>query len=340
MVAVADPWPSRFAAQLLSEPSATDPVAVVHHLLAVQAQDARAMRLAIRSRTTGLTAADVDRSLDDGRLVVSWLNRRTLHLATSDDFWWLHHLTAHRAVSWNRTRLRQEGVSPEQAERGIEVIVDALTHGPATRADLRACLDEAGIPTAGGALVHVLFAAAIAGQVIRGPVADGELAFVSPRTWIGPEPPPLDRDEALARLGGRYLAGHAPAAPEDLAKWTGLPLTDARRALELAGRVEAPVADRLPAPRLLGGFDPILHGWADRSGVVGSHRGIVTTNGLFRPIALVEGRAVAIWSLPKGRVTFEPLEPIDPEVMAALEQDAADVERFLASARGPAPTST
>ena len=47
----------RLTAQLLAGPRARDPVAVTERLLAVQAQDARGARLAVRARTTGLTAA-------------------------------------------------------------------------------------------------------------------------------------------------------------------------------------------------------------------------------------------------------------------------------------------
>ena len=64
-------------------------------LLAVQGQDPRGFRLAVRARTRGLTAADVDRALTDDRsLVVTWLNRGTLHLVRSEDYPWLHALTA------------------------------------------------------------------------------------------------------------------------------------------------------------------------------------------------------------------------------------------------------
>jgi hypothetical protein len=54
---------ARLAAQLLAGPPTRDPVAVVERLLAVQAQDGRGARLAIRARSTGLTVADVDRAL-------------------------------------------------------------------------------------------------------------------------------------------------------------------------------------------------------------------------------------------------------------------------------------
>lgn len=77
----------RLASQLLTGAPADDPVAVTRRLLAVQGQDPRGARLAIRARSTGLTAADVDRALTEERsLVITWLNRGTLHLVASDDY--------------------------------------------------------------------------------------------------------------------------------------------------------------------------------------------------------------------------------------------------------------
>ena len=70
----------RLVAQQLVGPPADGVLQVVDRLLAVQAQDLRAARLAVRARTTGLIAADVDRELQERTLVVTWLNRGTLHL--------------------------------------------------------------------------------------------------------------------------------------------------------------------------------------------------------------------------------------------------------------------
>ena len=112
---------ARFAAQLLGEERATDAVAVAERLLAVQAQDLRSARLAIRARTGGLSAADVDRALTDERtLVIGWLNRGTLHLVRSEDYWWLHALTTPPLYTGNARRLAQTGVTPDAAERASE----------------------------------------------------------------------------------------------------------------------------------------------------------------------------------------------------------------------------
>src|SRR6478735_10604393 len=103
----------RLSAQLLSGPPARDPVAIAKRLLAVQAQDPRGARLAIRARTTGLSAADVDRALTDERsLLVTWLNRGTLHLVRSEDYPWLQALTTPQLRTGNARRLVQEGVAP------------------------------------------------------------------------------------------------------------------------------------------------------------------------------------------------------------------------------------
>src|SRR6202165_1885563 len=97
---------ARFAAQLLGEKRATDAVGVADRLLAVQAQDLRSARLAIRARTAGVSAADIDRALTDYRtLVIGWLNRGTLHLVRSEDYWWLHALTTPPLYTGNARRL-------------------------------------------------------------------------------------------------------------------------------------------------------------------------------------------------------------------------------------------
>lgn len=316
----------RLVSQLLAGTPAGDPLAVCERLLAVQGQDPRGLRLAVRARTTGLSAADVDRSLADGSLLVTWLNRGTLHLVRSEDYPWLHALTAPQLLTGNQRRLRQEGVTEGAAEKGVKTIVSALREGALGRTALRERLEAAGVPTAGAAVVHVLMLASLRGLIVRGPMVGGEHGFVLVADWLPPAPA-VDRDAALRELGLRYLAGHGPADDRDLAKWAGITLRDARAAL---GALKAASVNASPAqPKLLGAFDPLLHGWVDRTPVVGVHAGIVTNNGLFRPIALVEGRAVATWAMPRGNVELSPFGRLSKPVRDALAAEAADVERFL-----------
>ena len=333
---------ARFRAQLLSGPRPRRADAVVERLLAVQAQDARGARLSVRSRSAGLRAADVDGALTEHRaLVITWLNRGTLHLVRPDDYWWLHPLTAPQIETSNRRRLRQEGVSAVQAARGIDIVTDAVrSHGPQTRGELRRRLETAGVPTAGQAFIHVLLAASLRGEIVRGPMREGEHAFVGVSDWLGDPPEPLERPAALARLARRYLAGHGPADARDLARWAKLTLGEARAGLDAVRSELVEVADGLldlakrdkpagmPQPRLLGPFDPLLLGWAARDFVVGRHD-VVTSNGLFRACALVEGRVVGTWGLGGTTLTVKLLEQVAAQHVDALRDDAADVLRFL-----------
>jgi hypothetical protein len=333
----------RLSAQLLAGPRAASPEAVAERLLAIQGQDPRGARLAVRSRTEGLAAADVDRALTDDRaLLITWLNRGTLHLVRSEDYPWLHALTTPPLVTAVNRRLAQEGVEPAEAERATATVERALAdEGPLTREQLRDRIAAAGVRTEGQALIHLLALASLRGIAVRGPMAGKQHAYVLTRDWLG-ESPAVDRQRALAELARRYLAGHGPADDRDLARWAGLPLRDARAALgaiapeleqrddglvDLAGK--PPAAD-LPPPRLLGAFDPLLLGWTSREPVLGSHQGVVTVNGLFRPFALVRGRAVATWKLPRGQVELSPFGRLSKADRAALAADADDVLRFLA----------
>lgn len=332
----------RLTAQLLAGEPARDPVAVAERLLAVQGQDPRGVRLAVRARSTGLSATNVDRALTEDRsLVITWLNRGTLHLVRSEDYPWLQALTTPPLRPGNARRLAQEGVEPAVADRGVAVIERSLAEeGPLTREQLGQRLATAGVPTKGQALVHVLALASLRGLVVRGPMISNKHAYVLVRDWLG-ESASVDRDKALAELARRYLAGHGPADERDLAKWAGLPLRDARAALgaiaaelgeqhdglvDLAGR---PPAAELPPPRLLGSYDPVLLGWRSREPLLGRHETAVTVEGLFRPFALVRGRAVATWSLRGGDVVLAPFARLAAKDADALAADARDVVRYL-----------
>ncbi|HEY6730964.1 MAG TPA: winged helix DNA-binding domain-containing protein, partial [Solirubrobacterales bacterium] len=337
------PIAERLTAQGLSGEPLGSAAAVAERLLAVQGQDPRGARLAVRARTDGMTAADVDRELSEDRsLLITWLNRGTLHLVRSEDYPWLHLLTAPTHFASCKRRLQQEGMSEREGERAMEIVEKTLAaEGPLSGKDLRERLESAGVKTEGQLFIHLMFLAAARGILVRGPMLGKQHAYVLVRDWLG-EQKPVDREQAVIELARRYLVGHGPADDRDLARWAGLPLRDARAGLaaiasELEQREDGlvelkkqPAAAPIPPPRLLGAFDPLLLGWTSRDEVVGPHKILVTINGIFRPFALVDGRAVATWRLAGGKVTIEPLSKVTKKAMTALDEDAAEVERFFA----------
>ena len=239
--------------------------------------------------------------------------------------------------------LAAAGVSADQAEKGVTVITGALAEGPLTRNQIRERLSAAAIPADGNAALHLLMLTCQRGLAVRGPLVGAQHAYALVADWLGRPPAALDRDVALAELARRYLAGHGPASDRDLAKWAGLSLGDVRRGLTAVapqlrersdGLAELRRAEvgALPSPRLLGPFDPALLGWESRDPILGPHRQVVTVNGLFRPFALAEGRAVGLWSWSDGQVKLDMFGELPAGVEAALAAEARDVRRFLGSA--------
>jgi hypothetical protein len=341
--AAPDVAPRRLASQLLSGPPGRTAAEVTGRLLAIQGQDPRGARLAIRARSAGLTAADVDAALTaDRSLLITWLNRGTLHLVRSEDYWLLHRLTARpqRETACMRI-LAAAGVTADAADKAVDVIIAALAaDGPQTRLQIRDRLTAAGRD--GNAALHLLMLTCQRGAAVRGPMIGPQHGYALVRDWLGPPPPRPDRDADLAELALRYLAGHGPATGRDLAKWAGLPLGEASRGLAAISRLLRDRPDGLaelaagpaddasrPAPKLLGAYDPVLLGWESRDDIVGRYREIVTVNGLFRPFALVDGTAAGIWAWTDGDADLAGLADLPAGVIAALAADAADVRRFL-----------
>ncbi|HEY8492236.1 MAG TPA: winged helix DNA-binding domain-containing protein [Dehalococcoidia bacterium] len=330
-------------------------VEAVRDACGVQAQDAAAAALGVRARTTGLTAAGVERALREERTVVrTWCLRSTLHLVAAEDLHWLLPLTGPVFLARGRRRRLQLELDDEACDRGLRALRRELSRGPLTRAELRSRLAAEGIPAEGQALPHLLLYAALLGQICEGPGTAREPAYVLLEDWLGPLQSP-GRETALRELACRYVAAYGPAGPEDLAAWSGLPSGDVRTAWRLAapdlveveadGRaawVTGEAAERLedpepqePSAQLLPAFDAYLLGYRDRDfALPAAHAArILPGGGMIHPAALADGRAVGTWRHRRGadglEVTLEPFEALPAAARAALAAEAADVGRFL-----------
>lgn len=337
----------RVRAQCLTGERPGDAAAAVRRVGSLQAQDPRAVRLAIRARTEGLDAAAVDAAFARRHgLVVTWLMRGTLHVVPAQDVRWL--LDVLRPPrSAGRTRRLGLGLDDDLLDRALPAVAELLADGPLTRTEIAERLRADGHPIGPGqAPAHLLFVAAREGVVCRGPDRDGESTYAR-LDDRAPPAGPVDRDEALARLARRYLAGHGPATDADLATWSGLPLRDARAGLAANGDAErvllaGAAAYRLDdgpaagdAVRLVPAFDEYVLGYRGRDLALAPAYAsrIQAGGGIIHPAVLVGGRIVGRWGQRRagGRltVTVEPFGPLPRGTRAGLDAEAADLGRFL-----------
>lgn len=167
--------------------------------------------------------------------------------------------------------------------------------------------------------------------------------------WVIPiERPAIDVEEARRELARRFVQWFAPTTASDLARFTGVPLPEARLTWSaIAGELAAVRFDGEPAPRwalesdlatleappavtgirLLPVSDPLTrldHGLlvpdpALRRRVLPR---IGESPGFIPGALLVDGRIAGVWHRQGRRVTLELFGPVSPELTAAIEQEA------------------
>jgi hypothetical protein len=342
---------ARAAAQLLHRPrGSADPADVAHAICGAQAQDTRAGRLAFRSRSARLTAAEVDRARTEERsLLRTWAMRRTMHLIATADAEWMLPLFEDDVAAWSRRRLGQLGIEPAAVDRGLREIRRSLAaDGPLLRGELGERLERKGIALDASTRMHFVLLAVTSGIACLGPDRGGQTCLVLRRDWLG-EPTGHDRGAALRELARRYLRAFGPATEVDFAGWSGLPRRDLRAALEgiaselaeleIAGALAWSLKGRprRAGPRivrLLPAFDTYLMGYRDRDFIASPERWprIGPGGGLLNPTIVVDGAAVGAWTSKRSgsttRVELEPFAELDSETLAAIEAEVADVGRF------------
>jgi len=329
---------ARVARQGLAGPAGSV-VDAVRRVVGVQAQDLRASRLAVRARTAGLTSADVDAACRDRTVVRTWAMRGTLHMLAAGDFWWVNGLLGPYFADRGAGRRRQLGLDDPILERAAEGL-EAQLREPLTRREVVERLDLP-IDADGQAPAHLLAWAANVGLVCRGPeTGRDEPTYVLVREWLRPRP---DIDDPVTTLARRYLAGYGPATADDLAAWSGLPLTRVRKGLaaadaqpvDLDGATAYTLADddyveERPGPvRLLGHFDAYLLGYRGRALAVPAElRSRVQTGGGFvLPTVLVDGRVVGTWRPVTTREGL--VVEVHGETPDGIGNEVADIGRFL-----------
>jgi hypothetical protein len=339
-------------------PSATTPSAAAARQLATQAQDFHGAKwaLGLRSGADGVAADEVavDTALADGGIVRSWPMRGTLMMMARDDVAWLTRLLAPRSFAASAGVWRRDGLVEGDFVRAGDVARDVLDDRQLGRPALLEAFAAAGLDTGGGRGSHLLRRLAGEALIVFGaPRGTAQTFALLDDRAPAPDAAPRDRDEALALLAERYVAGHGPTTVADLAWWSGLTLADTRRAVQLAGeRVEQDPRGFLVPPgpdpalaaqadvHLLPPFDELLLGYRDRSASLAERdlaRVVPYSNGLFAPTVVLDGVVVGIWrrtliGADRVDVAVEPFGDPSPALAQAVEQRAREYGHYLGRA--------
>jgi hypothetical protein len=318
------------------------PDAVVQALGAVQSQDYLGAAWALALRAKGLTLADVDQALGEGRIVRTHVLRPTWHFVAPQDLRWMLALTGPRVKRLMRpydARLELDAKVHAKARRAMTKALER--EGTMTRAQLGTVFEKAGIPASGQRLAHLMMDAELDAHVCSGPKRGAQMTYVLVDAVVPPTAA-LSHDEALAALAARYFASHGPATAHDFAWWSGLTLGDARRGVEAAGvrnllLATPPSTDRVAGAHfLISNYDEYFIAYRHREAVIDPARarnvGIWTTAEYPHQIVL-HGRVAGSWrrevSATRATITLKFHAPPVAAELRALETAADRFGRFL-----------
>ncbi|MFJ4438143.1 winged helix DNA-binding domain-containing protein [Streptomyces sp. NPDC088923] len=325
----------------------TPAVAMVEHLVGMQAQAPWPPYTGLWTRIEGFRHEELAEALSSRRLVRVLLHRGTVHLVSAADCLALRPLVRPVLVRGHRAKVRAAFADAERIARLTREVLDA--RGPLTPTELGAALAELLPGTPAKVLADVARTTVALVQVPPRAVwgAGGATRYATAEAWLGAE----QRASGLPELVRRYLAAFGPATVADVQAWCGLTrlreVTDAMPDLlrvrdeDGAALLDLPEAPRpgpeAPAPvRFLAEFDNVLLSYADRGRIVpeAARPYLFSKNGLVPGTVLVDGVVRAVWRAEKGVVTVTPLRKLTGAELAGVEAEGAGLAAFLAGARG------
>jgi winged helix DNA-binding protein len=326
------------ARQLLLERRRLAVVPALERVAGLQAQWAPATYVGLWTRLDGFRRASLERALAREQAVRAIVMRGTVHLVSRRDYGIFS--SAAPRPSWIRDD------SAELADRVHDSLVE-FGREPRTRAEIFAWLRaEHGIDHDGA--YGFWYALRTVGRLTHAPDSG---TWKQPREtrYVLIEHEVVDPLPARIELVRRYLSAFGPATRADIAEWSGLRVRDFEAALEALEplrrfrdergrelldlpRAPLPSGDTAAPVRFLPRFDNVVLSHADRTRVIAdAYRKVVIHGaGMVEATFLVDGSVAGLWKVEKGRVRIEPFAPLPRPWRAAVEDEAARLEAWLA----------
>lgn len=315
--------------QQLVAPRFDTPAEVVSWMGAVQAQEITMSKWAVGLRMKTPSLAAVEHALQTGEIVRMHILRPTWHYVAARDVRWMSQLSGPRIKAAWTSFARHNGLSMdgEFCTRANKILEKLLPGKSLDRVELSKGFAKHGLTVTDHMLRYVLCCAEADGLVCSGPARGRNHTYmlVEDRVKNALE---LPREEALGRLARLYFQSHGPASLEDFTWWSGLGVSEARRAVfsiktelesdffggrELFFHSSAkPCKNAAGEVHLLPPFDEYLISYKDRSDAVAPKHQPKAFNrfGTFYPVVFADGKIVGTWQkkacrrAPEAEVSF------------------------------------
>ncbi len=316
---------ARLVTQQIAATKFTTPKEMVGWMGAMQAQDYNMAKWAIGLRVPGTTDAIIEDAFNKGEILRTHVLRPTWHFVSADDIYWMLELTAPHMNRAMKGRHKALGLDEKIFAKSNSIIRKVLEPGKhLTRSEIMSELNKNKIETHDLKSIHLMFHAELNGIICSGIMRGKEHTYAMLEKRVK-KVKSITREEALAKLAERYFTSHGPATLEDFTWWSGLNITESRKALEMvkerfisatinsktylfSDSISASQKDK-PSFHLLPAFDEYIISYKDRSAAIQMEHQpkAFSTNGIFWPMIIMNGKVIGLWkrNIQKDKVITE-----------------------------------
>ena len=223
----------RMLAQQIANPELKTAPEMVAYFGAIQGQEYAQTRWSLGLRMPHLTDADIEKDLNEGRILRTHILRPTWHFVAPEDIRWMLMLTGPRVEAINAYMYRKMELDNTTFNQCNTIMQRALEGGKQmTREALSQEFLKNNIRADGTRLVCIMMKAELEGLICSGARQGNQFTYALLEERVSPVSK-KERDEALAELSQRYFISHGPATAKDFSTWCGLSLTDCKKGIEM-----------------------------------------------------------------------------------------------------------
>lgn len=323
---------------------------VVAWMGAMQSQSLDLAKWAIGVRLQGKTVKDVEDAFNTGKIIRTHILRPTWHYVSAEDIYWMSELSKPRLKPIYRSYCKGVGADESFIKKGVPLVEKSLLGGKhLTKQEISDFLAARDIRADARHLNLIISYAEMEDILCNGKLRGNKQTYTLLEEWV-PQKQRLSKEEALERLTRTYFTSHGSASLPDFIWWSGLTLTDCRRALDMIkndficktvnGRdfwmkkdIQIPPLNT-DSVLLLPPFDEFVVSYKDRSEIIEKvHYGkVMTKNGLFSPTIMLNGKIIGSWKKinTKGssKVELSFFEKIPKKTENLFNSEIKRVEQF------------
>jgi hypothetical protein len=323
------------ARQLLLERSPLAIPKALERIGGIQAQYAPSMYIGLWSRLAGFEREGLTRALERRSVVQATLMRATIHLVSARDYWPIEVAVAKpRRERWLAYGSRAAETDAREMAALARKVAARMRGGELNRKEIQKITGNA-MRTNGVGMWIDLVRVPPSGTWERRRADRYALA----EDWLGPAE--VELQAARDRLVRAYLTGFGPAAPAEIADWSGLTppavdkalgmmklrhfRTEAGAELVDLARLPIPDPDTPAPPRFIPTWDASLLVHCRRAQILPEEfRSLVfsikTPQSV--PTFILDGQVAGKWRYEKGKMKLEPFRKLTPAERRELGAEA------------------